>query len=1051
MSKRSRSKRPAISQYSAADFSSSSSESDNELQHVPKRSKDQKQRAFTSRISQDRRRIITKPISMGEPTPIKHALVDSVTPMVVDEAGPSNIFEQSESIVDSDTCNSSGSDSDREGSSDSEEDGSSSDSVPSAEEEAADVPWAGFNAALGLDTGDHGKQRTKKEQYLDEWLSVRGEYLRMLMIAECRGAGQHKFCHRCNRKDRVPRYRCRDCFSMELLCKECTLEGHRDRPLDVIENRYDSFRRAVREWRHLKSLKRGGRGNDGSRTIEETKPGELAVQCPACPHPGINLPSGWAQTEKKDRFIYTLFLAVDACFRLKRKTVSNEVLDPGFGTGWSYMVPDQPYRQYLKEMTSATEMSTCSGLAALDHANSRNARGTYATSGVGLGCCARHEFIQPNGVGDLQKGERYCNIDWILASILGHHDCKLKTCLSYDICCQYCKRFIERLMQLPEEKRPKEIPEFQFVIPKLHVYGHTTACQLYFSLNYALGVGRTDGEGVERNWAGQGPIATSTTEMGPGSRHDTLDDHWGYWNWQKLVGLGSLLLKRLKLAMEWADRQERFYKAHAANQAAHIPEWQRMVEEFEADSSKPNPYELPKEGITIHQVRAELGAEELTQTPHISLENAPAGPVKSAATFLLLALEVEERQRQIREIVGLKNRGSTARQTADIVDKRLQLRRLIARFEAQQVHFMPIVSSLRLSAALESTAHIEVEDLSLFLPSSLTPQQLGTCPRADLATIELRFRDAQCSEALEDLRNQLLIKTRLRTYISAQARHQNELRKSSELLQQNESKIRLHSKRYQAAWGAYRCLHTGKMPWRKLKQSHIRCMEDPEDPAVGVARKKLGKQSRSTGQLRAEEISLGAWDRQESEEGEESEDDLAEDKEEVSELTERQWKKKRDKLAAQTGEGFRKTSWIWLAGDRVGHVSDEALYNGLRVEWAKTYARLRRWREEVSLVKEEMRRTLVSLEWFASCWDRRSSCSGLSGIHGEGPAAYAYRQAAMYRSLAASFEKMWKQTANSGAATNRGLEEEEGDSEVIVEENDGHGDDSEYFASEYEA
>lgn len=51
-------------------------------------------------------------------------------------------------------------------------------------------------------------------------------------------------------------------------------------------------------------------------------------------------------------------------------------------------------------------MSTCTGLAALDHANTKFSRG-YATTGVGLGVCARHEFIQKNGAVDLQKGERY--------------------------------------------------------------------------------------------------------------------------------------------------------------------------------------------------------------------------------------------------------------------------------------------------------------------------------------------------------------------------------------------------------------------------------------------------------------------------------------------------------------------------------------------------------------------------------------------------------------------------------------------------------------------
>ena len=47
----------------------------------------------------------------------------------------------------------------------------------------------------------------------------------------------------------------------------------------------------------------------------------------------------------------------------------------------------------------------CSSLAALDHANSKFSRG-YVTTRVGVAMCVRHEFIQKNGIGDLQKGER---------------------------------------------------------------------------------------------------------------------------------------------------------------------------------------------------------------------------------------------------------------------------------------------------------------------------------------------------------------------------------------------------------------------------------------------------------------------------------------------------------------------------------------------------------------------------------------------------------------------------------------------------------------------
>src|SRR6201995_2022091 len=69
-------------------------------------------------------------------------------------------------------------------------------------------------------------------------------------------------------------------------------------------------------------------------------------------------------------------------------------------------------------------MSTCTGLAALDYANTKFLRG-YATTGVAMGICARHEFVQPNGVGDLQKGERCVNLPYVLHSIL--HDV-LKVC-----------------------------------------------------------------------------------------------------------------------------------------------------------------------------------------------------------------------------------------------------------------------------------------------------------------------------------------------------------------------------------------------------------------------------------------------------------------------------------------------------------------------------------------------------------------------------------------------------------------------------------------------
>jgi hypothetical protein len=48
----------------------------------------------------------------------------------------------------------------------------------------------------------------------------------------------------------------------------------------------------VREWQHVRLLKRAGRGHDPSG-ISGTREGECAVLCPACPQPGKNMPESW--------------------------------------------------------------------------------------------------------------------------------------------------------------------------------------------------------------------------------------------------------------------------------------------------------------------------------------------------------------------------------------------------------------------------------------------------------------------------------------------------------------------------------------------------------------------------------------------------------------------------------------------------------------------------------------------------------------------------------------------------------------------------------------
>lgn len=132
-------------------------------------------------------------------------------------------------------------------------------------------------------------------------------------------------------------------------------------------------------------------------------------------------------------------------------------------------------------------------------------------------------------------------MDYIVLSTLGsEHSSLVKTIIfSYDIACQWNKHFLRR-----QESYPQSLAvDFQqcilkYAIPKFHLPGHGSSCQTPYSFNYMSGVGRTCGEGIEQGWAGQNPLSSSTREMSTGNRSDTLDDHWGGWNFQKCNNLG---------------------------------------------------------------------------------------------------------------------------------------------------------------------------------------------------------------------------------------------------------------------------------------------------------------------------------------------------------------------------------------------------------------------------------------------------------------------------------------------------------------------------------
>ena len=103
--------------------------------------------------------------------------------------------------------------------------------------------------------------------------------------------------------------------------------------------------RAMRQFRHIKMMKRAGRGNVEGGVLG-TRPGDLGITCPACPLPGVDLPDGWEDVNLSlkyvlsgssalstctyhCRFLFVLLLVLDANFRLKNRIRSSDAKDPG--------------------------------------------------------------------------------------------------------------------------------------------------------------------------------------------------------------------------------------------------------------------------------------------------------------------------------------------------------------------------------------------------------------------------------------------------------------------------------------------------------------------------------------------------------------------------------------------------------------------------------------------------------------------------------------------------------------------------------------------------
>ncbi|KAF8162353.1 hypothetical protein BJ912DRAFT_864825 [Pholiota molesta] len=748
--------------------------------------------------------------------------------------------------------------------------------------------------------------------------------------------------------------------------------------IDPPKSRYRALFRMIMQWRHLQMLKWAGIQHE-TNGVAGIQPGQLAVRCPSCPHPGINLLSGWENAPDEMKFLYMMLICMDANFRLKNQLVSNYSQDPGLGIGWAYMVPRKPYEAYVLSKASEEDISTCVGFQALSKSNTKSSVGLRYT-GTNITVCGRSEMVLPLGVGNLQKGERYPNMDYIFGSTLQFVAIHL-VLISYDI----------------------------MSIPKLHEPMHKAVGHEVFSLNFIKGSGHSDCECVERVWASHNALANSTKTQGPGSRQDVLDDHFGFWNWEKYTAMGSTLLRRYKAAVRERNLQvEGFRGLTESLDKDLVTSWEKICTEWDEDKfpkTKKNPYQLDTADVSEVQVRKDLAEEEAK-----FLESGGTFlHATTASAFIYMGLDLEETQRRIRRLAKSTAVNPTLRRGGDLTEQRNALISRIRAWEQLLPIYVPGLLQYHSDYPPSERRSSNPEDAAIWLPSRLPEPHRSRICVTGLPAIEERIRDAQLPDSLENVKRILKIKSRMIAFKNKNIRGQRDGTRSRAVIDRVHDRARYSAEKYREARTAKYAL-TGPGEWetkyRVLEDGDVRGYQDPNRLRQRVGRRGVLEDDQLEGPTGV----------------------LLEDSEEFTLFDET--RRRRD----GTGETRRTLSWIWLTTP--SSASDDDKDDVLRSEWARSRARATRGREEVMILKEEMRRVLAYLEWKATWWRAREhGRDGITKDLMEGLASYSRSQARLQESLAAHFRRLWASPLQEDIPP-ADLEGNSADSNVIIDEDE---------------
>ncbi|KAK1224256.1 hypothetical protein PQX77_012834, partial [Marasmius sp. AFHP31] len=506
--------------------------------------------------------------------------------------------------------------------------------------------------------------------------------------------------------------------------------------------------------------------------------GNLVVYCPACPDP-TNMEPGWEKTPQNLRHLHQIHLTLDGNFQANHFAKNSDPNNVSLWGGRAYFPVDSVYKSHLQKAGSdfTTEKCLCGHTIKAIEKQNRVKFKNMDISGI-VNCQCDHIFVWSSV--DLQLGERFVNTDYALQLALGLRDFHQKNTVSYDkihlpadgsyrqpcgcpckctpdhVCsydsmCSFCKKIMERW----RKHHPQFIPiieKMRWVIPACHCRNHVEGCDYLYSSAFKPCTAHFHAETAEYYWPNLNAIAASCQQMNPGHRHDAIIQNHGDWNWRKLVGIASLLLRELVEAKKKYIQKRDHFIGLCEIYARRIVEWNTLDR-----SPRVNPHNK-RQVLSVYSHNnndkvPSLNAlvDFMQRSPDI-LETAESKVhVGKAAVFLKEGLALIQLQARVARIAAA---GDPSNPTKELLSRREKLTMRIAKWRKDQKRLMP-----RIAIYIAQQTPCSPEQEKLYVPSHFSAEKRREYKLVALASRQVTLLEGALNDVIEALRFNVQILT----------------------------------------------------------------------------------------------------------------------------------------------------------------------------------------------------------------------------------------------------------------------------------------------------